>query len=363
MTELVVGSGLVPLLDEQTGRFPDVFAPPSVAADAVAAHDAAEAAERAQEAAEAAENNAAEHEREAGQIVEDATATIPGLISEQVAAQIDPKVAAATQAKADAETARDAAQTARDDALQAKAQAVAAQEAASGSAGAAAAATVTSGEVVGDDLILTRTDERTVNAGSVRGPRGEVTSLGIGTVATTEPGGAATAEITGEAPNQTLNLSLPRGLTGPAGPEGPAGPQGSPGVVQSLTGTTRQITVAGTPAAPVLSIPASPLLTAPEMVAAQPGPVFGPELAPPLASWTGSNGATWNGTAWTLPAGATISTTLAVTSGAMYQVGLTHPSIGQRPDAVQLGSAVQGTSEGANRSVAVTASEIGRAHV
>ena len=93
MTEMQ--SGLVPLLDEQTGRFPDEFAPPSVAADATAAQDAAEAAGRAQEAAEAAENNAAEHEREAGQIVEDATATIPGLISEQVTAQIDPKVAAA----------------------------------------------------------------------------------------------------------------------------------------------------------------------------------------------------------------------------------------------------------------------------
>ena len=135
---MTVQSGLVPLLDEQTGRFPDEFAPPSVAADAVAAHGAAEAAERAQEAAEAAENNAAGHEREAGQIVEDATATIPGLISEQVTAQIDPKVVAATQAKDDAETARGAAQTARDDALQAKAQAVAAQEAAAGSAGAAA---------------------------------------------------------------------------------------------------------------------------------------------------------------------------------------------------------------------------------
>ena len=134
---MTVQSGLVPLLDEQTGRFPDEFAPPSVAADATAARDAAEAAGRAQEAAEAAENSAAEHEREAGQVVEDATATIPGLISEQVTAQIDPKMAAATQAKTDAETARGAAQTARDDALQAKAQAVAAQEAAAGSAGAA----------------------------------------------------------------------------------------------------------------------------------------------------------------------------------------------------------------------------------
>lgn len=44
---MTVQSGLVPLLDEQTGRFPDEFAPLSVAADATAAHDAAEAAQDA----------------------------------------------------------------------------------------------------------------------------------------------------------------------------------------------------------------------------------------------------------------------------------------------------------------------------
>ena len=224
MTDIVqsVQSGLVPLLDEQTGRFPDEFAPPSVAADATAAQDAAEAAGRAQEAAEAAENNAAGHEREAGQIVEDATATIPGLISEQVTAQIDPKVAAVAQAKTDAETARGAAQTARDDALQAKAQALAAQQAAAGSAGAAATSAgsasgsadaaagsagtanqrandagasasaaaesagqaqqsaqaaegardgmVIGGRVEGADLILTTVDESEINVGNVRGP-------------------------------------------------------------------------------------------------------------------------------------------------------------------------------------------------
>ena len=38
-----------------------------------------------------------------------------------------------------------------------------------------AGSTVTTGEVVGDDLILTRTDGTTVNAGDVRGPQGDAT--------------------------------------------------------------------------------------------------------------------------------------------------------------------------------------------
>jgi hypothetical protein len=38
---------------------------------------------------------------------------------------------------------------------------------------AVAGATVTAGEIVGDDLLLTRTDGETVNAGSVRGPEGK----------------------------------------------------------------------------------------------------------------------------------------------------------------------------------------------
>ena len=195
---MTVQSGLVPLLDEQTGRFPDEFAPPSVAADAVAAQDAAEAAGRAQEAAEAAENNAAGHEREAGQIVEDATATIPGLISEQVTAQIDPKVAAATQAKDDAETARGAAQTARDDALQAKAQAVASGAVASAAAEAAAAdaerAEVAAGQATAP------TDEMV--AGLIETPRSDTAmalSSTFGLVVTPERFGAVGDGVTDDA--------------------------------------------------------------------------------------------------------------------------------------------------------------------
>lgn len=57
-----------------------------------------------------------------------------------------------------------------------------------------------------------------------RGPRGEAgpaNSLGIGTVTTGNPGDPASATITGTAPDQTLNLTLPQGDAGPAGSGGP----------------------------------------------------------------------------------------------------------------------------------------------
>jgi len=44
--------------------------------------------------------------------------------------------------------------------------------------------------------------------------------LTIGTVQTGAPGSAASATITGAAPNFVLNLVLPRGATGPTGPNG-----------------------------------------------------------------------------------------------------------------------------------------------
>lgn len=51
------------------------------------------------------------------------------------------------------------------------------------------------------------------------GPAGPANTLSIGTVT---QGGSAAATITGTAPNQTLNLTLPQGPTGPQGPAGPS---------------------------------------------------------------------------------------------------------------------------------------------
>ena len=55
-----------------------------------------------------------------------------------------------------------------------------------------------------------------------RGDIGPSTTINIGTVNTSEPGAPAAASMSGTAPNQTLNLTLPRGLKGDKGDTGPA---------------------------------------------------------------------------------------------------------------------------------------------
>ncbi len=70
-----------------------------------------------------------------------------------------------------------------------------------------------------------------------RGPVGPANSLSIGSV-TTRTDGVATASITGTAPNQILNLDIPRGPQGPQGPQGPKGDKGDkgdPGPANSLS--------------------------------------------------------------------------------------------------------------------------------
>ena len=67
-----------------------------------------------------------------------------------------------------------------------------------------------------------------------RGPKGDTgatgpaNTLSIGTVS---KGDIAGATITGNAPHQVLNLTLPKGDTGPQGPKGDTGPQGPAGDV------------------------------------------------------------------------------------------------------------------------------------
>lgn len=59
------------------------------------------------------------------------------------------------------------------------------------------------------------------------GPAGPANTLTIGTV---ESGDNAAATITGESPNQTLNLVLPKGEPGKPGDKGEPGEPGEPGV-------------------------------------------------------------------------------------------------------------------------------------
>jgi hypothetical protein len=81
-----------------------------------------------------------------------------------------------------------------------------------------------------------------------RGPQGDVgpaNTLAIGTVAS---GGAAAATITGTAPSQTLNLTLPAGPQGQPGPQGPQGTTGPAGPANTLTVGTVTTGAAGSSA-------------------------------------------------------------------------------------------------------------------
>lgn len=112
----------------------------------------------------------------------------------------------------------------------------------------------------------------------LEGPTGPPSSLTVGTVETGEPGSEAEVEITGTAPDQTVNFVIPEGLVGPAntltvgdvtavGPEEdpvvtiegdapsqtinfalPQGIQGPPGDLgTAVIGDLQDVTVTGTP--------------------------------------------------------------------------------------------------------------------
>lgn len=65
---------------------------------------------------------------------------------------------------------------------------------------------------------------------TIQGPKGDVgpsTTITIGSVTTGAAGSSAAASMTGTAPNQTLNLTIPTGATGATGAQGPAGAPGN----------------------------------------------------------------------------------------------------------------------------------------
>ena len=71
------------------------------------------------------------------------------------------------------------------------------------------------------------------------GSPGPANTLTIGTV---QSGDTPSATITGEAPNQVLNLVLVKGDTGPEGKQGPQGPQGIPAKNYIIETTNRTVT-------------------------------------------------------------------------------------------------------------------------
>jgi hypothetical protein len=91
----------------------------------------------------------------------------------------------------------------------------------------------------------------TISFGIPAGPAGPPNTLSIGTTTTGAPGTPASATITGTAPNQTLNLVIPRGdpgIPGEQGADGATGPVGPPGPPNTLTIGTVTASPPGDPA-------------------------------------------------------------------------------------------------------------------
>ena len=144
---MAVQQARVPVLDE-SGRFPDAYAPPSVAADTQAAQTARVGAESARDEAVTARGQA----EVARQGAETALAGVPSAVEGALDTQVQAAVASASTAS----TARDQAQEARSGAESAAASAGAARDQAATSATAAAqsaAAASTAGTAAADTRI------------------------------------------------------------------------------------------------------------------------------------------------------------------------------------------------------------------
>ena len=96
----------------------------------------------------------------------------------------------------------------------------------------------TSGNTTTTPITFTFSDTttKTVNISAQKGDKGDTgetgatNSLSIGTVTTGAAGSQASATITGDAPNQTLNLTIPKGDKGDKGEQGIQGIQGEQGI-------------------------------------------------------------------------------------------------------------------------------------
>lgn len=126
---------------------------------------------------------------------------------------------------------------------------------ATSSPGSAAAATMT-GTAPNQTLNLTipRGDVGATGATGATGPAGPTNSLAIGSVTTSNPGENAVATITGTAPSQTLNLTLPRGATGPQGATGPANSLSIGTVSTGAEGSSASAAITGTAPNQTLSL-------------------------------------------------------------------------------------------------------------
>jgi len=104
------------------------------------------------------------------------------------------------------------------------------------------------------------------------GPAGPPNTLEVGTVTTGAPGSNAAISITGTAPNQTLNMSIPRGDTGATGATGPANSLTIGTVTTGAPGSMADATITGVPPNQTLSLVIPQGATGPQGIQGVPGP-------------------------------------------------------------------------------------------
>jgi hypothetical protein len=95
------------------------------------------------------------------------------------------------------------------------------------------------------DYLRSTTDGTVVVSQISRGDTGPANTLTIGTVSTGVAGSSAAASVTGTAPNQTLNLTIPTGAAGSTGNTGPANTLVIGTVSTGAAGSSASATITG----------------------------------------------------------------------------------------------------------------------
>lgn len=180
-----------------------------------------------------------------------------------------------------------------------------------GAPGTSASATITgSSPTQVLSLTIPKGDPGAAGAQGSPGATGPAVNLTVGTITTGAPGAAATVTITGTAPNQSLSMTLPKGDTGPTGPTGAAGPANTLSigtVTTAAAGSSASATITGTAPTQTLN------LTIPRGAAGADG-TFDSSTAMLLAGSQTATGAK------TFSAATVFGSTIAVTGVATFTV-------------------------------------------